>query len=52
VGGVRVGLHDVPSKDAEYDAVVGPRTDPPHPADGAPGGDVWQRAGDVVACGA
>jgi hypothetical protein len=52
VGGVRVGLHDVPSKDAEYDAVVGPRTDPPHPADGAPGGGVWQRAGDVVARGA
>ena len=52
VGSVRVGLHDVPSEDAQYDAVVGPRTDPPQGADGAPGSDVWQRARCVVACGA
>ena len=52
VGSVRVGLHDVPSQDAEYDAVAGPRTDPPHPADRAPGGGMWHRARDVVAYGA
>ena len=48
---VRVGLHDMPSKDAEYDAVAGPRTDPPKGADGAPRSGVWQRARDVVAHG-
>ena len=45
----RVGLYDVPSEDAENDAVAGPRTDPPHGADGASGSDVWQRALDIVA---
>jgi hypothetical protein len=48
---IRVGLHDVPSKDAEYDAVAGTRTDPPQGADGAPRSGVWQRARDVVAHG-
>ncbi len=51
VGSVGVGLHDVPSENAEYDAVVGPRTDPPQGADGAPGSSVWQRARDIVAYG-
>ena len=51
MGSVRVGLHDVPSKDAEYDAVVGPRTDSPNPADRAPGGGMWQKARGVVAHG-
>src|SRR5215211_5058227 len=49
VRGVRVGLHDVPSEDAEYDAVAGPGTDPPLGADGAPGSGVRQRARDIVA---
>ena len=48
---IRVGLHDVPSKDAEYDAVAGPRTCPPQEADGAPRSGVWQRARDVIVDG-
>ena len=51
VRGVRVGLHDVPREGAEYDAVAGPGTDPPHGADGASGKGVWQRARDIVADG-
>ena len=51
VRGVRVGLHDVPSKDAEYDAIAGARTDPPQGAHGAPRNRVWQRARNVVADG-
>jgi hypothetical protein len=48
VRGVRVGLHDVPSEDAQYDAVAGPRTCPPQEADGAPRSGVWQGARDVI----
>lgn len=48
---VRVGLHDVPGKDAEHDAVARPGTDPPRGADGAPRSGMWQRARDVVADG-
>ena len=51
VRGVRVGFHDVSSEDAEDDAVAGPRTHPPHGADGAACSGVWQRAGDIVADG-
>jgi hypothetical protein len=51
VRGVRVGLHDVPSEGAEYDAVAGPWTDPPHGADRAACSGVWQRARDIVADG-
>ena len=49
VGGVRVSLHDVPSEDAEDDAVVGPRTYPSQGADWTPGSGVWQRARCVAA---
>ena len=49
VRGVRVGLHDVPSKDAEHDAVAGAGTDPSLGADGAPRRGVWQRTRDIVA---
>ena len=44
-----MSLHDVPSKDAEYEAVAGPGTDPPHGADGAPRNGMWQRAPDIGA---
>jgi len=49
VRGVRVCLHDVPSKDAENDAVAGARTDPSQGTHGAPRNGVWQRARDAVA---
>ena len=49
VGGVRVGLHDVPREDAEYDAVAWAGTDPRQGANRAPRSSVWQRARAVVA---
>jgi hypothetical protein len=52
VGRVRMGLHDVPCKDAEDDAVAWPWTDPLHPADGALGRGVRQGAREIVAFGA
>jgi hypothetical protein len=51
VRGVGVGLHDVPSKDAEHDAVARPRTDPPQGADGAPCGGMWKWTRGIVADG-
>jgi hypothetical protein len=52
MGRVRVGLHDVPCKDAEDDAVAWPGTDPPQGTDRAPRRGVWQGARDFFAYGA
>ena len=48
VRSVRVDLHDMPSEDAEDDAVVGSGTDPAQRADGALRNCVWQGAQDFI----
>ena len=52
MGRVRVGLHDVPGKDAQDDSVARAGTDPPQRTDRAPRRGVWQGARDFVAYGA
>src|SRR5262245_46701669 len=49
---VRVGLHDVPCKDAEEDAVARPGTQPPQETDRALRRGVWKGARGVFADGA